>query len=135
MILHASTVFLIHHSPFLLMLACKIVLTQVDLATVGYMIFCNGTLIEANSPVPTPVAMSSSKAELLGACCGSMAAAHIRMLANNMLYLGTPDWQEHVQTLPQTPTIIMIDDDATVQIIKCGRLTRKPVTLNVTSNL
>jgi hypothetical protein len=37
-------------------------------STVGYLIFYQGGVIDANSTVPTPVAMSSSEAEFMGAC-------------------------------------------------------------------
>jgi hypothetical protein len=94
-------------------------------STVGYMIFYLGALIEANTTVPVPVAQSSAEAEYLGACCGAMAAAHIRMIIYDLLYLGTPEWQQHSQILSQTPTVLMTDNAATVQIAKNGRLTRK----------
>ena len=94
-------------------------------STVGYQIFYNGALIEANTTVPTPVAQSSSEAEYLGACCGSMAAAHIRMILYDLLYLGSKDWMQHEQKLSKTPILLMTDNTATVQMAKNGRLTRK----------
>jgi hypothetical protein len=36
-------------------------------STVGYMIFHNGALIEVNSTMPTPIAMSTFKAEYMAA--------------------------------------------------------------------
>jgi hypothetical protein len=56
-------------------------------STVGYMIFHNGALIEANSTMPTPIAMSTSEAEYMAACSATMATAHIRMLLYDMTYL------------------------------------------------
>ena len=94
-------------------------------STVGYLIFHNGALIEANSTMPTPVAMSTSEAEYLAACSAAMATAHIRMLLYDMTYLGTKQWRESTQRLPTTPSILMIDNEATVQIAKNGKLTRK----------
>ncbi|KAI2491797.1 hypothetical protein MHU86_22765 [Fragilaria crotonensis] len=94
-------------------------------STVGYMIFYNGALIEANSTMPTPVAMSTSEAEYMAACSATMATAHIRMLLYDMLYLGTKQWRESTQRLPSIPAILMIDNEATVQIAKNGKLTRK----------
>jgi hypothetical protein len=94
-------------------------------STIGYMIFHNGALIEANSTMPTPVAMSTSEAEYMAACSATMATAHIRMLLYDMLYLGTKQWRESTQRLPTTPAILMIDNEATVQIAKNGKLTRK----------
>ena len=43
-------------------------------STIGYEVFYNGALIEANSSLPTPVAMSSAESEYLAACNGAMAA-------------------------------------------------------------
>jgi hypothetical protein len=89
------------------------------------MIFHNGALIEANSTMPTPVAMSTSEAEYMAACSATMAAAHIRMLLYDMLFLGTKQWRESIQRLTTTPTVLMVDNEATVQIAKNGKLTRK----------
>ena len=94
-------------------------------STVGYMIFHNGALIEANSTMPTPIAMSTSEAEYMAACSATMATAHIRMLLYDMTYLGTKQWRESSQRLPTTPSVLMIDNEATVQIAKNGKLTRK----------
>ncbi|KAI2495765.1 hypothetical protein MHU86_18740 [Fragilaria crotonensis] len=43
----------------------------------------------------------------------------------DMLYLGTKQWRESTQRLPSIPAILMIDNEATVQIAKNGKLTRK----------
>ncbi|KAI2502001.1 Mitochondrial protein [Fragilaria crotonensis] len=94
-------------------------------STVGYMIFHNGALIEANSTMPTPIAMSTSEAEYMAACSATMATAHIRMLLYDMTYLGTKQWRESSQRLPTIPSVLMIDNEATVQIAKNGKLTRK----------
>jgi hypothetical protein len=94
-------------------------------STFGYMIFHKGALIEANSTMPTPVAMSMSEAEYMAACSATMATAHIQMLLYDMLYLGTKQWRESSQRLPSIPAILMIDNEATVQIAKNGKLMRK----------
>jgi hypothetical protein len=75
--------------------------------------------------MPTPVAMSTSEAKYMAACFATMATAHIQMLLYIMLYLGTKQWCESSQHLPSFPAILMIDNEATVQITKNGRLTRK----------
>jgi len=76
--------------------------------------------------MPTPVAMSTSEAEYMAACSATMATAqHIRVLLYDMLYLGTKQWRESTQRLPSIPAILMIDNEATVQIAKNGKLTRK----------
>ena len=80
-------------------------------STVSYMIFYNGALIEANSTMLTPIAMSTSEAEYMAACSATMATAHIRMLLYDMMFLGTSkQWRrESTQRLPTTPTVLMID--------------------------
>ena len=94
-------------------------------STVGYMIFYHGTLIEANSTVPTPVAMSTAEAEYMGACCGTMAASHIRMIISyDMLHLGTKKWKQSEQSLPHTPNVLMIDNKAVVQMARTGKMSR-----------
>ena len=80
------------------------------------MIFHNGALIEANSTMPTPIAMSTSEAKYMAACSASMATAQSCMLLYNMTYLGTKQWRESPQCLPTIPSILMIDNKATVQI-------------------
>jgi hypothetical protein len=94
-------------------------------STVGYLIFYQGGIIDANSTVPTPVAMSSSEAELMGACTGCMAVAHIRMLLYDIEYLGTKQWTSAFQNLAQAPVIVMVDNQATVKIAASKKLTRK----------
>ena len=94
-------------------------------STVGYMIFHNGALIEVNSTMPTPIAMSTSEAEYMAACSASMAAAHICMLLYGMTYLGTKQWHESTQHLPTIPSFLMIVNKATVQIARNGKLSRK----------
>jgi hypothetical protein len=47
------------------------------------------------------------------------------MLLYNMLYLGTKQWCESSKRLPSISAILMIDNEATVQIAKNGKLTRK----------
>jgi hypothetical protein len=89
------------------------------------MIFHNGALIVANSTMPTPIAMSTSEAEYIAACSASMATAHIRMLLYDMTYLGTKQWRESTQPLPTIPSILMINNEATVQVARNGKLTRK----------
>jgi hypothetical protein len=49
------------------------------------MIFHNGALIEANSTMPTPVAMSTSEAKYMAACSATMVTAHNCMLLYDML--------------------------------------------------
>ena len=77
--------------------------------------------------MPTPIAKSTSGAEYMAACSATMATAHIRMLLYDIMFLvGTKQWKQCIQNLPTTPTtVLMVDNDATVQIAKNGKLTRK----------
>ena len=54
-----------------------------------------------------------------------MATAHICMLLYDMTYLGTKQWRKSTQRLPTIPSTLMIDNEATVQIARNGKLTRK----------
>jgi hypothetical protein len=54
-----------------------------------------------------------------------MATAHIRLLLYDMTYLGTKQWRESTQCHPTIPSILMIDNEATVQIACNGKLTLK----------
>ena len=54
-------------------------------STIRYMIFHDGILIKAHSTMPTPIAMSMSKAKYISACSISMANTHhICMLIYSM---------------------------------------------------
>ena len=61
----------------------------------------------------------------MAASSASMATAHFWMLLYDMTYLGTKQWRESTQHLPTIPSILMIDNKATVQIAYNGKLTRK----------
>jgi hypothetical protein len=75
--------------------------------------------------MPTPIAMLTSEAKYMAACSASMATAHICMLLYNMTYLRTKQLRESTQRLQTIPSILMIDNKATVQIARNGKLTRK----------
>ena len=94
-------------------------------STIGYLIFSQGGLIEANSSVPVPVAMSSAESEYMGACTAAMAGAHVRMLVYDYMYLGTPSYSIANQRLATPPTILMVDNQAAVKMSANDQLTRK----------
>jgi hypothetical protein len=75
--------------------------------------------------MPTPIAMSTSEAKCMTTCSASMTTTHICMLIYDMTYLWTKQWHESTQCLPTIPSILMIDNKATVQIACNGKLTRK----------
>ena len=87
-------------------------------STTGYLIFYRGGVIDANSMLQIPVAMSSCEAEVMACCSGSMAAAHVHMLLYDMKYLGTKRYNEKQIALPNPPTIIMVNNES-VRAIRC----------------
>lgn len=93
-------------------------------STTGFLIYYQGGVIEANSSLQVPVAMSSCEAEVMASCSGCMAAAHIHMLLYDMKYLGTKDYNCTKPALPDPPTIIMVDNQAAVQMSLNDKLTK-----------
>ena len=93
-------------------------------STTGYLIFCRGGVVEANSQLPAPIAMSSAEAEYMSACSGCMAAAHLHMLLYDFKYLGTKNYNKSQLALPSPPTVIMVDNEAAVKISLNDRLTK-----------
>ena len=71
-----------------------------------------------------PVAMSSCEAEVMASCSGCMAAAHIHMLLYDMKYLGTKTYDSKKLTLPNPPTVVMVDNKSAVQMSLNGKLTK-----------
>ena len=69
--------------------------------------------------------LSTSEAKCMAACSASTATAHICMLLYNMTYLGTKQWRESMQCLSTIPSILMINNKATVQIARKSKLTWK----------
>ncbi len=80
------------------------------------MIFTAGGLIEANSSVPTPVAMSTCESEYMAAARAGMAAAHAYMIYYDYQKLGTKDYDFAQVTPEKPPIIIMTDNKAAVRL-------------------
>jgi hypothetical protein len=93
-------------------------------STVGELIYCQGGIVHARSHVPVPVAMSSAEAEYVAACSACMAASHLRMLLYDYKYLGTKQYSEVKQMLDIAPSILMVDNQAAVQMSMNDRLTK-----------
>jgi hypothetical protein len=93
-------------------------------STTGFLIYYQGGVIEANSMLQIPVAMSSCEAEVMASCSGCMAAAHIHMLLYDMKYLGTKTYDSKKLTLPNPPTVVMVDNKSAVQMSLNGKLTK-----------
>jgi hypothetical protein len=93
-------------------------------STTGYLIFYRGGVVEANSMLQVPIAMSSCESEVMASCSGCMAAAHIHMLLYDMKYLGTKDYNCKKLALPEPPTIVMVDNQSAVQMSLNDKLTK-----------
>jgi hypothetical protein len=93
-------------------------------STCGYKIFIQGGLVEAQSTLPVPVAMSSAEAEYMGACNSGTMIVHLRQLLYEFKYLGTPEY-EIDGMFGKTPSIILTDNQATVKMSKNYKVTAK----------
>jgi hypothetical protein len=93
-------------------------------STTGYKIFHRGSLCDANSSVPVPVAMSSAEAEYMGASNAATALAHFRELIYDMEYLGTPEF-DPMQVHGEAPSLMLIDNQATVAMSRNYKISKK----------
>jgi hypothetical protein len=94
-------------------------------STCGYKVFVQGGLIDAQSTLPIPVALSSAEAEYMGACHLGMMVCHLRDLQYDLDYLGSPTHDAEEGTHPNAPTILLIDNQATVRMSKNYKVTNK----------
>ena len=94
-------------------------------STVGHLIFYQGGLIAANSHVPLPVSMSSAEAEYMAACAACMTSAIIRSLLYDIRYLGTPEYDAYHDPVKFRPSILCVDNAATIAMSKSPKLTKK----------
>ena len=93
-------------------------------STCGFKVFCQGGVIEAQSTMPVPVALSSAEAEYMGACnCGAMLS-HLRELIYEFRLLGSNEY-EIDGVFGNTPSILLIDNQATVRMSENYRVTAK----------
>ena len=93
-------------------------------STCGFKIFICGGIVEAQSTMPVPVALSSAEAEYMGACnCGAMIC-HFRDLLYDLEYLGSNEY-DNDGLYGTTPSILLVDNQATVQMAKNYRVTAK----------
>jgi hypothetical protein len=94
-------------------------------STAGELIYCQGGIIHARSHVPIPVAMwSSAAAKYVAACSACMAASHLCMLLYDYKHLGTKQYDKVIQMLDIAPSILMVDNQAAVQMGMNDRLTK-----------
>jgi hypothetical protein len=106
-------------------------------STIRYMIFHNGILIKANSTMSTPIAVSYSEAKYMTACSTSMANPDriCILVLYNMTHLGTKQWHESTQLHQTSPSFLIKDTEAIIQIAQNGNLTRKTLTSNNISTM
>jgi len=93
-------------------------------STCGYKIFIQGGLIDAQSTLPVPVALSSAEAEYMGACGLGAMICHLRELQYEFEALGTKEYDEN-KLNADVPSILLIDNQATVRMSKNYKLTKK----------
>jgi hypothetical protein len=79
----------------------------------------------ANSSMPIPVALSSVEAEYMGACNLGAMISHLRELFYEFEFLGKSTYQIDGVFFGSTPTLMLIDNQATVQMSKNYRVTSK----------
>ena len=93
-------------------------------STGGFKIFVQGGLIEANSCLPIPVALSTAESEYMSCCNLGAMVCHLRELMYDFLFLGTTTY-DRSGTCGKTPSILLIDNTATVQMSKNYKVTAK----------
>ena len=94
-------------------------------STAGELVYCQGGYVHARSHVPVPVAMSSAESEYMSACSACMAASHVRMLLlYDYKYLGTARYNQVNQILDIAPSVLMVDNQAAVQMGMNDRQTK-----------
>ena len=93
-------------------------------STTGYKIFMQGGLIDAQSTLPVPVALSSAEAEYMGACGVGAMICHLRDLQYDFEYLGTSEYKVDGE-ITDIPSILLIDNQATVRMSKNYKMTKK----------
>ena len=93
-------------------------------STTAFKIFYRGSLCDANSSTPVPVAMSSAEAEYMGASNAAMTLAHFRELLYDMENMGKEDY-DATKIHGQVPTLLLTDNAATVAMSKNYKVTKK----------
>ena len=94
-------------------------------STCGFKVFVQGGLIDAQSTLPVPVALSSAEAEYMGACNLGAMVCHLRDLMYEFEALGTRDYDENEGQTKLPPTVLLIDNQATVTMSKNYKVTAK----------
>ena len=86
-------------------------------STSGYKIFMQGGIIDAQSTLNAPIALSSAEAEYMGACNCATMLCYLRELWYDFNYLGMSCSNiEEIKDEP--PSIMMVDNHAMVKMSK-----------------
>ena len=93
-------------------------------STTAYKTFYRGCLVDQNSSVPVPVALSSAEAEYIGAANAATSLAHHRELTYNLEHKGTKDYDPE-QVHGEVPSLILVDNQATVAMSKNYEVSKK----------
>ena len=93
-------------------------------STSGFKIFFQGGIVESNSSMPVPVALSSAEAEYMGSCNLGAMMCHIRDLCYDLEFLGTPNFND-TELYGAPPSLLLVDNSATVQMSKNYKVSRK----------
>ena len=80
----------------------------------SYVLFCQGGAVDYSTYVPTPVSMSSAKAECNSGAVAGMAMSHIRMLQNKMN-------GEEAAILYNCPVIMYCDNASAVTVVNSDK--------------
>ncbi len=83
-----------------------------------------GGIIEANSTMPVPVALSSCEAEYMSCCNLGAMLCHQRELFHDFMMIGRKEYNKE-GTYGKTPSILLIGNPATVSMSKNYKVTAK----------
>jgi uncharacterized protein YgiM (DUF1202 family) len=88
-------------------------------------VFVQGGLIDAQSMLPVPVTLCSAESEYMGTCTLGTMVCHLRDLMYEFEALGTRDYDEKEGQTKLSPTVLLIDNQATVMMSKNYKVTAK----------
>eukprot|EP00957_Ditylum_brightwellii_P076120 5786816-Ditylum_brightwellii.AAC.2 len=72
-----------------------------------------------------PIAISSAESEYMATCSACMTTAHVHMMDYDFNFLGTPDYDKIQAVLPNSPTVIMCDNQAAVHMAQNDEITKE----------
>ena len=93
-------------------------------STTAYKTFYRGSLVDQNSSVPVPVALSSAEAEYMGAANAATSLEHHRELTYDLEYMGTKKYDPK-QVHREVTSLILVDNQAKVAMSKNYKVSKK----------